>query len=148
MECQIENNIVVSLFYHIFSSDNQMAINRTILAVLAALALLLTLGHSQTVGVQAPPPLMPAPVSVKEPVKFTIFPSDFDMGSQGTPWLTLEHGFNYVAFDGWTCDGPQGKALNFWMNPTVSLGLSPPPKGQSAPNPPPPQGPGSAMQSA
>ena len=89
------------------------------------------------------------------------------MGTKGTPWLTLEHGFNYVAFDGWTCAGPKGKALDYWMNPRIAMGLPPPNSAQPGPNSPPngltppsgpqpgqqqgnsqpPQGPGSGMTS-
>ena len=38
------------------------------------------------------------------------------MGSRGTPWLTLEHGFDHVAFDGWTCSGTVGLVFDYWKN--------------------------------
>ena len=87
------------------------------------------LAHSEIVNVPANDPPVEDTIAVKEPVKLTIFPADFDMALMGTPWLTFEHGFNYVAFDGWTCGGVQGKALRYWMDPAKEMGLVPGPPG-------------------
>ena len=97
------------------------------MTLLLLLLLLLPLATSNTVQLQAASPAPIAPVSVKEPIKFTIFPHNFDMASKGTPWLTLEHGYNHIAFDGWTCQGSQSLSLKYWQNPQAALPPGPAP---------------------
>ena len=57
--------------------------------LLVVLLTLLGTATAETVPIKVATPNQPAPVTVIEPVKFTIFPSDFDMSTKGTPWLTL-----------------------------------------------------------
>jgi hypothetical protein len=37
------------------------------------------------------------------------------------PGFSRKHGFNYVALDGWTCNGSFGPAISFWKNPNAYL---------------------------
>jgi hypothetical protein len=79
--------------------------------------LLAVVAHCETVALSQNTTSFPFKEQV---IKLTTFPADFDMASKGTPWLSLEHGFNLVAFDGWTCSGIQGPSLNYWINPHTS----------------------------
>ena len=57
--------------------------------LLVMLLTLLGTAVAETVPIQSPTNNQPTPPTVTEPVKFTIFPSDFEMSTKGTPWLTL-----------------------------------------------------------
>jgi hypothetical protein len=42
----------------------------------------------------------------------------------GVPGFSRKHGFNYIAYDGWSCKQGHGPVLEFWEKPTTVIGTT------------------------